>query len=238
MKFDILTIFPEFFDSPLKQSIIRRALENGLIEVDIHNIRDYAFDSHKTTDDYPYGGGAGMVMKVEPTVRAIDAVRNGLDEKVILVTPQGAPLNQEMAHELSGLKKLVVVCGRYEGVDERIRGFVDMEISIGDYVLMGGEIPALVILESVTRLIPGVLGSHKSIETESFSNGLLEYPQYTRPRDFRGLKVPSVLLSGNHKEIERWRQKESLRRTLGRRPELIERQSIHIQSVRAKQTKA
>ncbi|MEE9591935.1 MAG: tRNA (guanosine(37)-N1)-methyltransferase TrmD [Thermodesulfobacteriota bacterium] len=225
MKYDVLTIFPEFFESPLRQGIIRRAIENGLLEVEIHNIRDYAHDRHKTTDDSPYGGGAGMLMKVEPTVEAIDAVRNGSDEKVILVTPQGAPLNQEVVNELSGLKKLIVVCGRYEGVDERIRDFVDMEISIGDYVLMGGEIPALVILESVTRLIPGVLGSHESVETESFSNGLLEYPQYTRPGNFRGLKVPSVLLSGNHKEIERWRQQESLKRTLERRPELIGRQS-------------
>ncbi len=225
MKYDVLTIFPEFFESPLKQGIIRRAIENGLLEVEIHNIRDYAHDRHKTTDDSPYGGGAGMLMKVEPTVEAIDAVRSGSDDKVILVTPQGVPLNQEIARELSGLKKLIVVCGRYEGVDERIRDFVDMEISIGDYVLMGGETPALVILESVTRLISGVLGSQKSIETESFSNGLLEYPQYTRPGNFRGLKVPSVLLSGNHKEIEKWRQQESQKRTLERRPELIGRQS-------------
>jgi tRNA (guanine37-N1)-methyltransferase len=225
MKYDVLTIFPEFFESPLKQGIIRRAIENGLLEVEIHNIRDYAHDRHKTTDDSPYGGGAGMLMKVEPTVEAIDAVRSGSDDKVILVTPQGVPLNQEIARELSGLKKLIVVCGRYEGVDERIRDFVDMEISIGDYVLMGGETPALVILESVTRLISGVLGSQKSVETESFSNGLLEYPQYTRPGNFRGLKVPSVLLSGNHKEIEKWRQQESQKRTLERRPELIGRQS-------------
>ncbi len=225
MKYDVLTIFPEFFESPLKQGIIRRAIENGLLEVEIHNIRDYAHDRHKTTDDSPYGGGAGMLMKVEPTVEAIDAVRSDPDDKVILVTPQGVPLNQKVARELSGLKKLIVVCGRYEGVDERIRDFVDMEISIGDYVLMGGETPALVILESVTRLISGVLGSQKSVETESFSNGLLEYPQYTRPGNFRGLKVPSVLLSGNHKEIEKWRQQESQKRTLERRPELIGRQS-------------
>ncbi len=222
MKFDVLTIFPGFFDSPLKQSILRRAAEAGLIDVSIHNIRDYTTDRHRTTDDAPYGGGAGMVMKVEPVVRAIESMKGqGTEALVVLVTPQGVPFSHELAEELSRRRRLVIVCGRYEGVDERVRAFVDMEISIGDYVLTGGEIPALVIMDAVSRLIPGVLGAEESPKSDSFANGLLEYPQYTRPEVFRGLRVPPVLLSGNHGEIEKWRRAESIKRTLRRRPGLI-----------------
>ncbi len=225
MKFDILTLFPDFFLSPLRQSIIGRAVDSGLLAVEIHNIRDFATDKHRTVDDYPYGGGPGMVMKVEPVVRAIESVTGGKDRaegtKVILTTPQGRPFNQRMAVELAALENIVIVCGRYEGVDERIRAFVDLEVSIGDYILTGGEIPALVLIDAVGRLVKGVLGASESADTESFSKGLLEYPQYTRPEVFRGMRVPGVLLSGDHGRIERWRRFESLRRTLERRPELL-----------------
>ena len=222
MKFDILTIFPDFFHSPLKQGLVGKAIERGLLEVALHNTREYACDRHKSTDDAPYGGGAGMVMKVEPIVKGIEAIRDGADEKVILATPQGAPLRQETVREIAGFKKVLIVCGRYEGVDERVRAFVDMEVSIGDYVLMGGEIPALIIIEAVARLIPGVLGSALSAEQDSFSNGFLEFPHYTRPEDFRNMRVPPVLLSGDHGAIEAWRRRESRERTLHRRPDLYE----------------
>ncbi|MFQ5585941.1 MAG: tRNA (guanosine(37)-N1)-methyltransferase TrmD [Thermodesulfobacteriota bacterium] len=223
MKFDILTIFPDYFQSPLRQGLVGRAIERGLLEVQLHNIRDYTSDRHRSTDDTPYGGGVGMVMKVEPIVRGIEAIRGGGNEKVILVTPQGVPLRQEMVGEIAGFDKALIVCGRYEGVDERVRGFADMEISIGDYVLMGGEIPALVLIEAAARLIPGVLGSAASAEKESFSDGLLEFPHYTRPEDFRGMRVPPVLLSGDHGAIEEWRRTESRKRTSRRRPDLYEK---------------
>ncbi len=225
MRFDVLTIVPEYFSSPLRQSVIGKAAAKGLLDVRAHNIRDYTLDKHKTTDDYPYGGGCGMVMKVEPAALAIEAVaggeRNG--QKVILMTPQGRPLSHALAKELSGIDRIIIVCGRYEGVDERIKAFVDMEVSIGDYILPGGEAAALVLIESVARFIPGVLGKDESAAMDSFAEGLLEYPQYTRPEEFRGVKVPQVLLSGNHAEIEKWRRCESLRRTYLRRPELINR---------------
>jgi len=222
MKFDILTIFPDFFHSPLKEGLVGKAIERGLLEVVLHNTREYAGDRHKSIDDAPYGGGAGMVMKVEPVVKGIEAIRGGGDEKVILVTPQGAPLRQETVREIAGFKNALIVCGRYEGVDERIRAFVDMEVSIGDYVLMGGETPALTIIEAVARLIPGVLGSALSAEHDSFSNGFLEFPHYTRPEEFRNMRVPPVLLSGDHGAIEEWRRRESRERTLERRPDLYE----------------
>ena len=226
MKFHVLTLFPEFFDTPLKQSILGRAIQRRLIEVHIVNIRDFATDKHRTTDDYPYGGGHGMVMKVEPVVRALEAIsEDGPKPTVILTTPQGTPFNHAMAKRLAGLQRIAIVCGRYEGIDDRIREFVDMELSIGDYVLTGGEIPALVIIDAVSRLLPGALGS-PSAQTESFVEGLLEYPQYTRPEVFRGLRVPEVLLSGNHKRIERWRRAESLRRTMERRPDLLEKAKL------------
>ncbi len=227
MRFDILTLFPDFFITPLNTSIIGRAISSGALSVYTHNIRDCATDKHHTTDDSPYGGGHGMVMKPDPVVAAIESVSAVSGRpKVILVTPQGVPLTQSVAKELSieaGRSGLMIVCGRYEGIDERIREFVDMEISIGDYVLTGGEIAALAIIDSVARFIPGVLGEPESADSESFSDGLLEYPQYTRPEEFRGLKVPDVLLSGNHAEIARWRRAEALRRTYLRRPDLLEK---------------
>lgn len=228
MRFDILTLFPGFFESPLNQTILKKAIEKGILDVHIHNIRDYAQDRHRVTDDYPYGGGDGMVMKVEPIVRCVEDVKAmAPDSQVILTTPQGKPFTQSLAGELSGLKGLIIICGRYEGVDERVRELVvDMEISIGDYILGGGELPALVILDTVSRLIPGVLGCEVSAMRDSFSQGLLEYPQYTRPEVFRGLRVPSVLLSGNHKEIEGWRRRESIKRTLERRPDLLEKTGL------------
>ena len=224
MKFHVLTLFPDFFASPLRQSIIGRAIERGIIAVELHNIRDYAKDRHRTVDDTPYGGGAGMVLKVEPVVDAIEAVKAGLKGRglTILTTPQGERLEQKRVESLAQYDELIIVCGRYEGVDERIRAFVDIELSVGDYILTGGEIAALVLIDAVGRLVPGVVGEADSLKSESFTEGLLEYPQYTRPPEFRGLKVPEVLLSGHHEEIRRWRRKESLKRTLERRPEPIE----------------
>lgn len=223
MVFEILTLFPEFFTTPLRQSVIGKAIDRGIIQASAHNIRDYTTDKHRTTDDSPYGGGHGMVMKVEPVVRALEALKDGRpDATVVLTTPQGERFTQKLAAEFSELPALIIVCGRYEGYDERIRSFADREVSIGDYVLSGGEIPALTIIDAVSRLIPGVLGEPESSETDSFSEGLLEYPQYTRPEEFRGMRVPEVLLSGNHAAIEKWRRKEELRRTLERRQELLE----------------
>lgn len=230
MRFDILTLFPDFFISPLGTSIIGRAISSGALSVYTHNIRDWATDKHHTTDDSPYGGGHGMVMKPEPVVAAIEAVSALAGRpKVILVTPQGIPLTQEVAKGLSveaASSGIMIVCGRYEGIDERIREFVDMEVSIGDYVLTGGEIAALAIIDSVSRFIPGVLGEPQSADSESFSDGLLEYPHYTRPEEFRGAVVPDVLLSGNHGEIARWRRAEALRRTYVRRPDLLEKLAL------------
>lgn len=227
MRFDILTLFPEFFISPLEQSLLGKAVAKGVLTVTTRNLRDFTTDRHRTTDDSPYGGGHGMVMKVEPVVAAIEALKaEGPAGRVILTTPQGVPLTQSLVRELSGEERLIIVCGRYEGVDERIRAFVDTEISLGDFVLTGGEVAALALVDSVGRLVPGVLGEPGSAEHDSFSDGLLEYPQYTRPEDFRGLKVPEVLLSGNHAEIERWRRTESLERTADRRPDLIEKAGL------------
>jgi tRNA (guanine37-N1)-methyltransferase len=224
MKFDILTLFPAMFDGPLTESILKRATENGLIDIGLHNIRDWAFDRHATADDAPYGGGAGMVMKVEPIAGAIEAVKEQRpNSRVILTTPGGRPFNHTVAEELSREEGLIIICGRYEGVDERVRKlFVDDEISLGDFVLTGGEIAAMVIVDAVSRLVPGVLGHGDSALFDSFADGLLEYPQYTRPPEFRGEKVPDILLSGNHAEIAKWRRKEQILRTLASRPELLE----------------
>jgi tRNA (guanine37-N1)-methyltransferase len=224
MKFDLLTLFPEMFTGPFTESIIKKAVEKGLVDIALHNIRDFAFDKHRVTDDYPYGGGAGMVMKVEPLTACIESVKAARPlSKVILTTPGGRPLSQSLVQELACEDGLIIICGRYEGVDERVREiFVDLEISIGDFVLTGGEPAAVVLVDAVSRLIPGVLGSCESALDDSFGNGLLEYPQYTRPPEFRGATVPSVLLSGNHLEIERWRRRESLRRTFLMRPELLD----------------
>ncbi|MBI3754017.1 MAG: tRNA (guanosine(37)-N1)-methyltransferase TrmD [Deltaproteobacteria bacterium] len=234
MRFDILTIFPDFFESPLKQSILGKAIQKGLIEIHIRNIRDFAADKHRTTDDYPYGGGAGMVMKAEPIIRAVESVKAGSnqDAEVILTTPQGRKFNQQMAAEFSAAKSLVIICGRYEGVDERVKELVvDREVSVGDYILSGGELPAMVIVDAVSRLVPGVLGADVSAKHDSFSSfgisgGLLEYPQYTRPESFRGLSVPDILLSGNHQEIKKWRRLESIKRTMEKRPDLLERAQL------------
>jgi len=228
MIFDILTIFPEIFRSPLAESLLKKALDRGLIQVRTWNLRDFTADRHRTTDDYPYGGGAGMVMKAEPIYRAVEEIKSQNPEaRSVLLTPQGERFHQGLAKELSGQNHWILICGRYEGLDERVRlGLVDREISIGDYILNGGEVPALVFMEVLSRYVPGFLGSDQSMEEESFSDGLLEYPQYTRPPVFRGMEVPEVLLSGNHAEIKRWRRRESLKRTYRRRPDLLEQAEL------------
>lgn len=228
IRFDVLTIFPEMFHSPLRSSLIGKAREKGLIAVEIHDIRTYAADRHRMTDDYPYGGGGGMVMKVEPVARALDDVLSNQEAGiVVLLTPQGERLSQEKAEELARHGRIILICGHYEGVDERIREhLVDREISIGDYVLTGGELPALVLIDVLSRFVPDVLGNRESARQDSFSAGLLEHPQYTRPRTFRDWDVPEVLLSGNHREIETWRRTESVRRTALRKPELLERANL------------
>lgn len=227
MIFDILTLFPDMFRSPLEGSILGKAREEGLITVNLYNIRDYAHGKHRVTDDEPYGGGTGMIMKPEPIIRGITAIRSDHPEAyVILMTPQGAPVRQEVVKRLAQLSHICLVCGRYEGVDERVRAVVDEEISIGDYVLSGGEAAALVMIEAVSRLTPGVLGDEGASEDDSFSRGLLEYPQYTRPRSFEGREVPAILLSGDHQSIEQWRKREALRRTWERRPDLLARAEL------------
>jgi tRNA (guanine37-N1)-methyltransferase len=223
MKVDILTLFPNMFSSPFQESILGKAIQKGLVEIRITNIRDFSLDKHQVVDDTPYGGGQGMVMKVEPIARAIEWARSGDSSAwTIYLTPQGRPFDQEKARDLSSRSHLIVLCGRYEGVDERVREmFIDEEISIGDYVLTGGELAAMVVIDAVSRLLPGVLGSDQSAEDDSFTNDLLEYPQYTRPFDFMGRCVPEVLLSGNHAAVSLWRRKEALMRTAVRRPDLL-----------------
>lgn len=224
MHFDILTLFPGLFAGAFQESIIKRAREAGLVTIDLHNIRDHATGRHKVTDDTPYGGGGGMIMKPEPVFAAVEAVL-GEDTgtvPVILLTPKGRPFSQETARELSRLPRLLLICGRYEGVDERVhQHLVSDEISIGDYVLSGGEIPAMVVVDAITRLIPGVLGDPSATFEDSHAEGLLEYPHYTRPPVFRDHAVPDVLLSGHHAEITRWRREQALRRTWERRPDLL-----------------
>lgn len=223
IKFEILSIFPEMFESPLNFSLLKKAQDKGLLNICLHDIRKWADDKHKMTDDAPYGGGCGMVMKVEPIEKAVAAVRDAQDDSVVLLmTPQGEVLNQNIAAELAEKKQIIIICGRYEGVDERVRThLVDREISIGDYILTGGELAALVLIDTVSRLIPDVLGNPQSANTESFSENLLEYPQYTRPAQYKGWNVPDVLLSGNHAQIEHWRRVESLKKTYKRRPDLL-----------------
>jgi tRNA (guanine37-N1)-methyltransferase len=223
MLFDILTIFPELFTSQFQDGILRRAISSGNISVNLHNIRDYAEDKHKMTDDRPFGGWEGMVMKPEPLVAALEAVQEkGSRGRVVLLSPRGKVYSQKTAERLAGYPRLILVCGRYEGVDERVaRCCIDEEISIGDFILTGGEIAAMVIVDSVTRLIPEVLGSEDSAKNDTFSRGLLKHPQYTRPRTFRDMDVPEVLLSGDHAEIEQYRFLQSVRETLARRPELL-----------------
>lgn len=227
--FDIITIFPEIFHAYLGESILKRAVQNGLIDVKIYDIRDFTKDKHRTVDDYPYGGGSGMVLKVEPIYNAVQTIKaDGLDRWTVMLSPQGKTYTQETAEALSKIKKRVLfICGRYEGIDERVKeSLVDEEISIGDYVLTGGELPALVIIDSIARLIPGVLGDEESSKEESFTWGILDYPHYTRPPDFMGMKVPDVLLSGNHKEIWKWRRREAVKRTLQRRPDLLKKAKL------------
>lgn len=223
-EFNIITIFPEIFSSPFKESIIKRAIEKEVVKINVYDLRDFTSDKHRITDDYPYGGGAGMIMKPEPLAEAIEKINKKSLSRVILMTPQGRRFTQAKASELSQENKITIVCGRYEGIDERVRThFIDDEISIGDYILTGGEIPAMVLIDSIIRLIPGVLGDETSAEEDSFSSDLLEYPQYTRPSNFRGYMVPEVLLSGNHEKIKKWRRRESLKRTLDRRPDLLKK---------------
>ena len=223
IRFDILTIFPEMFVSPCGCGLMRKALDKGLIAIQLHDIRNYAEDKHRMTDDAPYGGGGGMVMKVEPIDRALCSIPLLEGEvPIILLTPQGERFSQKMAEELATYRQVVLVCGHYEGVDERVRTqLVSREISIGDYVLTGGELSAMVVVDAVSRLVPGVLGNCESARADSFSTGLLEYPHYTRPAEYRGWKVPEVLVMGNHREIEMWRRRESLLRTRRRRPDLL-----------------
>jgi tRNA (guanine37-N1)-methyltransferase len=210
------------FGDPLNASIVKRAQEKGLIKIAVHNLRDHCTDKHRVTDDIPYGGGVGMVMKPEPLIRAIETLRTARPEaRTLLMTPQGKRFNQNDAERLTVYPALTLVCGRYEGVDERVRAFVDEEVSIGDYILTGGELASMVIIDAVTRLLPGVLGDADSLKEESFNQSLLEAPQYTRPRVFRDMAVPEVLLSGNHAEIEQWRQEQALKRTEERRPDLL-----------------
>jgi tRNA (guanine37-N1)-methyltransferase len=225
MRIDILTLFPEMFHNVLGESIMKIASEKELVNFNLHNIRDFSKDKHRCVDDKPYGGGAGMVMKPEPVFNAVEAVeaQDDVESTKILLTPQGETFNHEMADDLSKKARLMIICGHYEGFDERIRSGIDVrEISIGDYVLTGGEIPAMVVIDSVVRLVPGVLGGNSSLQDESFVNRLLEYPQYTRPAEFRGMKVPEILKSGHHSKIEEWRMKEAIMRTQERRPDLLE----------------
>jgi tRNA (guanine37-N1)-methyltransferase len=225
MQFEVFTLLPEVFPPYLNSSILQRARQSGLIDVRLHNIRDWARDKHHTTDDMPYGGGGGMVMKPEPIFDAVESILGpSSGVPLILLTPQGRVFSQTVARELSAHERIGLLCGRYEGVDERIRtGLVTDEISIGDYVLTGGELPALILIDAVTRLLPGALGDPTGAEDDSHASGLLEYPHYTRPPEFRGAGVPAVLLSGDHAKIDKWRREQSLLRTLQRRPDLLEK---------------
>jgi len=230
MRIDILCLFPEVFVSPLNQSIVKRAAERGLVNIVIHDIRDYTHDKHRTADDYPYGGGPGMVLKPEPIFEAVEAIKQqpgAREVPVILLTPQGRLFSQSVAQELALHPHITLICGHYEGLDERVcEHLATDEISIGDYVLSGGELAALVAVDAIVRLIPGVLGSEFSADSDSHSNGLLEYPQYTRPQTYRDWSVPSILLSGNHSEIAQWRRRQAILRTAKRRPDLLKKGSL------------
>jgi len=223
MRIDIITIFPKMFSPVLNESIIKRAQEKGKVKIYIHNLRDYSVDRHKKVDDRPFGGGSGMVLTAQPIFKAVEKIKSKIKSaKVILLCPQGEKFTQRTAKRLSSEKHLILICGHYEGVDERVRkALVDKEISIGDYVLTGGELPAMVLVDALVRLIPGVLGDKNSLNFESFEGNILEYPHYTRPANFKGLCVPGILLSGDHKKIETWRKKEALKRTKQRRPDLL-----------------
>ena len=231
MQIDILTLFPEMFQGPFQESILRRAIDRELVRVSIHNIRDYTHNRHHTVDDYAYGGGAGMVLKPEPIFETVEKVKADLSSDkglpIILLSPQGRLFSQTLAQELASYSHLILICGRYEGIDERVsQHLATDEISIGDYVLSGGELAAMVVVEAVVRLLPGVLGSEASVQDDSHTAGLLEYPQYTRPEVYRGWVVPEVLLSGNHAQIAKWRREQAIRRTLERRPELLDKAGL------------
>ena len=222
MRFDVLTLFPEMIETNFEYSIMKRAVDAGIIEINTVNPRDYTHNKHRKVDDTPYGGGAGMVLMPQPYVDAYDAVEKIANSCTVMLTPQGEPFNNKICAELAGYEQLILLCGHYEGFDERIREIIKpREISIGDFVLTGGELPALCIIDSVSRRLEGTLGKIESMEDDSFSDGLLEYPQYTKPRDFRGYKVPEVLLNGNHKEIEEFRHQQKIERTKLRRPDLL-----------------
>lgn len=225
MRIDVLTLFPRMFEGPMGESIIGKAVEKDLLEINIHNFRDYSENKHQQVDDYPYGGGAGMLLKVQPiydNLKAIEEATGNQKKRVILLDPAGKPFNQKMAEEFANEEQLVFICGHYEGYDERIRSMVTDEVSLGDYVLTGGELGAMVMIDATVRLLPEVLGNQSSAKTDSHSTGLLEHPQYTRPAEFNGMKVPEVLMNGNHRLIEEWQLKESLRRTYLRRPDMLE----------------
>jgi tRNA (guanine37-N1)-methyltransferase len=226
MKIDVLTLFPAMFAGPLDESIIKRARKKGLLDLNVHDLRNWTHDRHRTVDDRPFGGGPGMLMKPEPIFEAVESLRRpGM--KVILLSPGGRKFDQQIARELSAQKDLLLVTGHYEGFDERVRlALADDELSIGDYVLTNGALPAMVVIDAVTRLLPGVLGDDESSHDESFSHGLLEYPQYTRPAEFRGMKAPDVLISGNHAEIEKWRREQAKLRTRERRPDLLKQEPV------------
>jgi len=229
MRFDIITLFPDMFEAVLGVSIIGRARNAGLIELHFHNLRDYSQDKNKRVDDYPYGGGLGMVMKCEPIFSAVEAINEKLSTKahVVLMSPKGKVFSQSIAEKMLNYKNIIIICGHYEGIDQRVvDALVDEEISLGDFILTGGEIAAMAVVDATARLIPGVLKDRESYEIETFNNGLLEYPQYTRPAEFRGMKVPDVLLSGNHENIERWRKYQSIKETFLKRPDLLNRANL------------
>ena len=232
MRIDIITIFPKMFKPVLGESMIKRAQNKGKVKIYIHNLRDYSLDKHKKVDDRPFGGGSGMVLNAQPIFRAVEDIKSqvrGQGSKVILLCPQGEELEQKVAKRLAKSKHLILICGHYEGIDERVRGYLaDEEISIGDYVLTGGELPAMVLVDCLVRLVPGVLGDRNSLNFESFEGNLLEYPQYTRPASFRGMKVPKTLLSGNHNKIMDWRKNESVKRTKQKRPDLLKIKSDNV----------
>jgi tRNA (guanine37-N1)-methyltransferase len=239
MRIDILTLFPQMFEAPFGFGIFKRAIDNGLVSLNLVNIRDYTHDKHHTADDYPYGGGAGMVLKPEPIFEAVDTIKSGIDDKeaaeltVILLSPQGRLFSHKIAREISQHRHIVLICGHYEGIDERVMEHLATDtISIGDYVLTGGEVPAMVVADAVLRLVPGVLGSEESPLDDSHASGLLEYPQYTRPAEYRGWSVPEILLSGNHAQIAKWRREQIIRRTLEKRPELLDKADLGLEDKR------
>ena len=230
MKFDVVTIFPRMVIAGLAEGVVSRGIARGLVDIAVHDLRDHTVDRHRSVDDVPYGGGPGMVLKPEPLARAVEEIRDrrGTPDSIVLLSPQGRPFQQSEAVGMSRLSHVVLLCGRYEGMDERVRELIATdELSIGDYVLSGGELPALVIIDAISRLIPGVVGDGQSVEQDSFSSGLLDYPHYTRPAEFGGWRVPDVLMSGHHADVRRWRRRTALARTLERRPELLEEAALN-----------